>query len=137
MADKGLGERRDLLVSELLAVSLMITDLCCCDNGSSENAWRSEARSQEFVFARHVVGIITHDTALTLALCWLPTVAPKHSAATLYHKNRLQAGRRKSVQLCDATKERRVAEYVVTSLPHNSRGSGQTDVLTDKPLEGN
>ena len=74
------------------------------------------------MFARHMVDIITHDTALTFALCCLPTVAPKHSAGTLYHKNRLQAGRRKSVQLCDATKERRVAGYVVTGLSHNSQG---------------
>ena len=88
---------------------------------NSENAWRSEARSQEFVFARHMVDIITHDTTLTLALCLLPTVAPKHSAATLYHKNRLQAGGRKRVQLCDATKERHVAEYEVTGLHRDSQ----------------
>jgi hypothetical protein len=34
------------------------------------------------VFTRHMVGIITHDTAFTLALCWLPAVASKHSATT-------------------------------------------------------
>jgi hypothetical protein len=72
-----------------------------CNNGNSDSARRSEARSEEFVFTRHVVGIITHDTAFTLALCWLPTVASKHLQPWIYHKNPLHPDSRKSVQLCD------------------------------------